>query len=70
MRIVNGIKMFNTKELQELLGVSYTTLAKLRRSGQLRSARLGKSLYTSEQSLTDYLNGVTKPQPKTEIVGE
>lgn len=70
MRIVNGIKMFNSKELQELLGVSYNTLAKLRKSGQLRSARLGKSLYTSEQSLTDYLNGVTKPQPKTEAIGE
>lgn len=70
MRVVNGIKMFNTKELQDLLGVSYSTLAKLRKSGQLRSVHLGKSCYTSEQSLTDYLNGITKPQPKTEVTGE
>lgn len=70
MRIVNGIKMFNSKEVAELLGVTERTLSKLRKERLLRSVTLGRKSYTSEQSLTDYLNGMTKPLPKTEIIDE
>ena len=60
MKVVNGIKMFNSKELQELLGIGYATLTSLRKKGLIRSVNLGKGLYTSEESLADYLNGKTK----------
>lgn len=57
MKIVNGKKMFSTSDLEDLLGVSRATITKLRKQGQLLSARLGRGLYTSEDSLNDYLNG-------------
>lgn len=59
MKVINGIKMFSTKDLQELLGVSPYVLTKYRKSGLLRSVYVGKSYYTSEQSLSDFLNGYT-----------
>ena len=52
--------MFSSKDIQELLGVGYNTLTKMRSSGLLRSVQIGKGLYTSEESLADYLNGKTK----------
>lgn len=64
MKIINGIKMFNTKEVADMLDVSEHTISKLRREGLIRSITLGKGSYTSEQSLTDYLNGLTLPKPK------
>ena len=66
MRVVNGIKMFSSKEVAELLDITDRTLSKLRKEGLIRSVTLGRGSYTSEQSLTDYLNGMTLPKPKTE----
>lgn len=57
MKKVNGIKMYDSKELEELLGVSRATITKLRRQGLIRSVYLGRVLYTSEESLNEYLNG-------------
>ena len=57
MKKVNGIKMYDTKELEILLGFSRSTISKLRRQGLLRSVYLGRTLYTSEESLNEYLNG-------------
>ena len=58
--------MFSSKEVAELLDVSERTLSKLRKDGRLRSVTLGRGAYTSEQSLNDYLNGLTLPKPKKE----
>lgn len=60
MKIVNGIKMFTTDELAELLDVSRATIAVMRRKGILPSTRIGRSIYTSEECLSDYLNARTK----------
>ena len=60
MKVINGIKMFTTKELQDLLGVGYGTITAMRSKGLIRSVNIGKGLYTSEESLADYLNGKTK----------
>lgn len=68
MRVVNGIKMFSSKEVAELLDITERTLSKLRKEGLIRSVTLGKGAYTSEQSLTDYLNGLTLPKHKTEKI--
>ena len=63
MRQINGIKMFSSKEIRELLGISVQALSGLRRKGLIRSVRMWGELYTSEQSLNDYLNGLTLPKP-------
>lgn len=64
MQIVNGIKMFSSTEVAELLGVTERTIGKLRKDGLLRSVKLGKGAFTSEESLNDYLNGKTLPKPR------
>ena len=59
MRVINGIKMFNTKELKELLGVTDRTISLMRTNGVLPYTRIGRGLYTSEEALAEYLNGKT-----------
>lgn len=59
MRVINGIKMFNTKELKELLDVTDRTLSLMRANGVLPYTRIGRGLYTSEEALAEYLNGKT-----------
>ena len=59
MKIVNGIKMFSTSELCELLGVTGRTITLMRQKGLLPSTQMGRCIYTSEQVLSDYLNGKT-----------
>lgn len=63
MKIINGVKMYDSKEVSALLGVNGTTLISYRRKGLLRSVRMGRGYYTSEESLRDYLNGKTLPKP-------
>lgn len=70
MRVINGIKMFSSKEIKEMLDISDRTLTKLRKEGLLRSVTLSGRAYTSEQSLSDYLNGLTLPKPKIEETGK
>ncbi len=64
MKVINGIKMYSTKELCELLGVTSSTITAMRSKGLLPSTRIGKVKYTSEQSLADYLNGKTGQEAK------
>lgn len=59
MKIINGIKMFSTAELCELLGVTSRTISLMRQRGVLPYTQLGRGLFTSEQALADYLNGKT-----------
>ncbi len=59
MKVINGIKMFNTKELKELLGVTDRTISLMRTNGVLPYTRIGRGLYTSEEALAEYLNGKT-----------
>lgn len=59
MKTINGIKLFSTAELMELLGVSMRTIGVMRENGTLPYTRIGKGLYTSEEALASYLNGKT-----------
>lgn len=59
MKVINGIKMFSTEELRELLGVSLRTITMMRTDGVLPYTRIGRGLYTSEEALAEYLNGKT-----------
>lgn len=64
---INGLKMYDSDELAELLGVKKSRVYQLRRRGLIRSVYLeGKKLYTSEQSVMDYLNGLTLPKREDE----
>lgn len=56
---IDGIKMYTSKELAELTGVSLPTITKWRRKGLITSVWIGKKKYTSEQSLRDFLTGRT-----------
>ncbi len=62
MKVINGIKMYSTRELCDLLGVSSASITAMRNKGLLLSTRIGKGKYTSEHSLADYLNGKTGEQ--------
>lgn len=57
---VNGIKLYSSKELQEMLGVSSYTITKYRNLGLLPYTNVGRARYTSEEALKDYLNGKTR----------
>lgn len=57
MKEINGIKLYDTSEVAELFNVTASTIANIRRKGLLPAVRVGKMLYTSEQSIKDYLNG-------------
>lgn len=59
MKIVNGMKLFSTPEVCELLGVTGASVSRMRKKGLLHSIRMGRAIYTSEQALSDYLNGKT-----------
>ena len=59
MKIVNGMKLFSTAELCDLLGVTSRTISLMRKKGLLPHTQIGRAIYTSEQALSDYLNGKT-----------
>ena len=59
MKVINEVKLFSTKELSNLLGVSERTISIMRTNGVLPYTRIGRGLYTSEEALAEYLNGKT-----------
>ena len=59
---IKNVKLYDTAELAALLNVSIPTISKLRNKGKLKFTRIGRKLYTSEQALNDYLNGVVAEQ--------
>lgn len=63
MKVINGVKLFTNAEVADLLGVTPTTVIRYRKIGGLASTTIGRRVYISEDALTAYLNGETKPQP-------
>ena len=59
MKVINEVKLFSTKELSNLLGVSERTISIMRTNGVLPYTRIGRGLFTSEEALAEYLNGKT-----------
>lgn len=60
MKEINGVKLYTSRELGELFGVSYPTILKYIRQGNIVKTRIGKHIYVSEQNIIDYLNGRTQ----------
>lgn len=64
MKEINGVKLYTCKELGDLFGVSYVTILKYIRQGNIVKTRIGRTTYVSEQNIIDYLNGRTGTKEK------
>lgn len=60
MKEINGVKLYTSRELGELFGVSYPTILKYIRQGNIVKTRIGNKIYVSEQNIIDFLNGRTQ----------
>lgn len=54
---IQGIKLYTAKEVATLCGCAVSTIVRLRREGKLRSTRLARKIYYSEQGVLEYLTG-------------
>jgi len=54
-RILAGYKMYNTKELANLLQVSTVSVIKYIQSGKLKGQRIGRGYFASEEALKQFL---------------
>lgn len=59
---IKGIKLYTSQELAAMLNVSTQTITKLRKKRLIRSTRIGRKLYTSEEAIKDYLQGVLRAE--------
>lgn len=57
MLVVDGLKLYDRKELSSMLNVGVTTIANYQKRGELRQVTIGKKIYASEEALRDFLNG-------------
>lgn len=57
MKEVNGVKLYTTKEVAELLGSSLYFVQSRIKKGFLSSVRISRNIYVSEEGLTAYLRG-------------
>lgn len=57
MLVIDGIKLYDRKELAQMLGVGITTIGNYHKRGELRKVTIGRRLYSSEDALRDFLNG-------------
>lgn len=64
MKEIQGLKMYDSSEVCIMLGINSQTLIGLRRKGLIRSIRIGRYKYTSEECLRDYLNAKTAPKKR------
>lgn len=57
MKEINGIKLYTTAELAQLLGVSVPTVRNYIKRGNITKTRIGRADYVSEENISNYLNG-------------
>lgn len=57
MLVVDGLKLYTRKELASMLNVGVTTIMNYQNRGELRSVKIGKAIYSSEEALREFLNG-------------
>lgn len=65
MITVNGIKLYTTAEICQMLGIEAHAVARMRARGLLRYTQVRRQRMTSEQALSDYLNGIIVPTEQT-----
>jgi len=59
MKQIQGVKFYTVQELAEVLEVTPKTVRKYISKGELKSIRIGRSIYVSEIFLREYL-GISK----------
>ncbi|MCD8295358.1 MAG: helix-turn-helix domain-containing protein [Clostridia bacterium] len=64
MKEINGLKLYDTREVADLFNITPISVTKMRAKGVIRSVRIGRRKYTSEESIRDYLNGLIEPKPR------
>lgn len=57
MLVVDGLKLYTRKDLASMLNVGLSTIMNYQRRGELRSVKVGKAIYSSEEALREFLNG-------------
>lgn len=57
MMTIDGVKLYDRKELASMLNVGIATIANYQKRGELRRVQIGKRVYSSEEALRDFLNG-------------
>lgn len=57
MLTIEGIKLYSRQELASMLDVNIMTIQKYQKTGRMKSVKIGKGIYTSEESLKEFLNG-------------
>lgn len=53
---VGDLKLYEVKELSELLNIQERTIRKLLREGTLKAKKLARKWYVSEESLKEYFS--------------
>ena len=51
---IGGLKLYNLKELSNLMGLSLTSLRTYLREGKLKGRKFGREWYVTEENLKDY----------------
>ncbi len=57
MLVIDGLKLYDRKELAAMLNVGVSTIGNYHKKGDLRKVTIGKKVYSSEEALRDFLNG-------------
>lgn len=65
MIVIDGLKLYDRKDLAAMLNVSKETIANYHKRGKLRFVVVGRKKYSSEESLRDFLNGKVDVTPST-----
>lgn len=58
MIYIDGTKLYDRADLSALLNVTQATIATYQKRGDLRNVLIGRKVYSSEEALRDFLNGV------------
>jgi predicted site-specific integrase-resolvase len=57
MIVIDNVKMYDSKEVAEMLQVTEYTITKYRTEGKLLSVNIGRKKYTAESEIKRYLRG-------------
>lgn len=64
MKIINGKKLYDSKEVCALLGITGITLTSYRKRGLIKAVQIGRGKYSSEDDIQKFLDGVTGTKSK------
>ncbi len=54
---IMGVKLYNLREVAEVLGVSYLTAKTYHKNGRITGQRIGRSIMVTEEELQRFVTG-------------